>query len=278
MVQITTSVREIVRQKLAAFEEMRPEFERCFRFVQEAHGQKRLSSCSIADIVYYLHARWVCDCKGNLLSVPHAPKEWDGKHCLELLRGWQIQGDSAGVITFLQRRLDTLPFADLTRQIDMARARQEKGELVQRLLHGRTVLLNRGFNLLLAVDEICAHSREELLAQVCAACERYGHLPEQITQQLAQLEMPLYAYVPHQELARRNMVLMNMLSQEIQRDVHRVMEAGKKHPDKDSTAEVLEEPLNPLAEFRFPVYQELTSTAHNNIMRHRFYSPMPARR
>ncbi|GHO45511.1 hypothetical protein [Ktedonospora formicarum] len=270
MVKTQTTVREIVRQKLAAFEQLRPEYERCFRFVQEAHGQKRLTICSIAEIVYYLHARWVCDSKGELLSVPHSPKRLDGKRCLELLRDWQINGESAEVIAFLQYRLDTLPFADLTRQIDLAEVSAMNPEIAQRLRNGRRVLLNRGFNLLLALDAIGTLSHEEISSQVRLACERYGHLPKQIKEQLALAESPLFSYVPHQELARYNMLLMNTLTQ----DIRPIQEADKKaHMDDPPATQDTSQP--PLAEFSFPFYQELTSTDHNNVMRHRFYNAVP---
>ncbi|GHO67360.1 hypothetical protein KSC_062520 [Ktedonobacter sp. SOSP1-52] len=260
---------EVVRQKLAAFEELRPEFEQCFRFVQEAHGQKRFVSCSVGDIVYYLHARWICDCKGYLLSVPHSHKIYEGRRGLELLREWQTDGNSANVIAFLQRKLDTLPFADLTRQIEQARLRNQEDGLARRLLHGRTILLNRGFNLFIALDRLFSLLHEELRAEVHAACEQYGHLPEQIEQQLALLDTPLYSYVPHQALARLNMTLMNGFGSDV------LAQEGNAPGERSWRVLSAKEPLTPPAEHLFPAYQDLTQTGHNNIMRHRFNSPTP---
>src|SRR6266568_4572426 len=90
-----------VRQKLDAFEHLREEFKQSFRFVQEVHGQGRLTEFPIVEIVRYLHALWVCECKGRLLSVAgrglRPGKENEGKVTLELLRGWQVEGDTASV-------------------------------------------------------------------------------------------------------------------------------------------------------------------------------------
>ncbi len=48
------------------------------------------------------------------------------------------------VLAFLHRKLEGLPFADLTRQIQEAKtARYASDGLERRLVHGRLVLLNR---------------------------------------------------------------------------------------------------------------------------------------
>ena len=74
MMATVAAVQEIVRQKLEAFDRMEQEFEESFRFVQGVHGQKRLEEFPIVEIVRYMHALWVCDCKGKLLSVPRSWK------------------------------------------------------------------------------------------------------------------------------------------------------------------------------------------------------------
>jgi hypothetical protein len=59
----------LAEQKLAAFEQLQPEFEARFRFVQEVHGQRRFAAFPVASTVSYLHALWVCECKDRLLNV-----------------------------------------------------------------------------------------------------------------------------------------------------------------------------------------------------------------
>src|SRR5437588_3783573 len=133
----TPIIPNIMKQKLEAFEQLQAEFEASFQYVQDMHGQRRFASISIADSVRYLHALWVCECKDRLLSVYKNIKRYEGRLCLELLRRWQ-EGETADVIAFLQRKLDGLPFADLTRQIHEARASRHAGDgLAQRLVHGR---------------------------------------------------------------------------------------------------------------------------------------------
>ncbi len=112
---LTTPVTpELIKQKLAAFERLHGEFEASFRFVQDVHGQQRFTLFPVANSVRYLHALWVCECKDRLLSIYKNIKRYEGSYCLELLRRWQ-EGDTAGVVDFLNRKLDMLPFADITR-------------------------------------------------------------------------------------------------------------------------------------------------------------------
>src|SRR5581483_10416473 len=111
MMTTTPAIKDLVQQKLEAFESLQPEFEESFQFVQEVHGQKRFSSFPVAFSVRYLHALWICERKGRLLSVFQTIKEYEGKKCLALLRQWQEAENTADVIAFLQRKLDTMPFA-----------------------------------------------------------------------------------------------------------------------------------------------------------------------
>lgn len=256
---MTTSaaVPPIVQDKLAAFEQLQPEFELCFQFVQDVHGEKRFAVFPVSATVRYLHALWVCDCKGRLLSVSKTVKEYEGGLCLQLLRDWQA-GDTAQVVDFLQHKLDMLPMAQITRQLHEARQNQQD-DLTHRLEHGRLVLLNRGMNLMQAYASLFAFTDENLLLEVHEACVHYGHLPEQIEQQLTQMDMPLYTYVPHQVLAQRNMRVMNMLgvnvtAQPADRPGHR-------------SWRVLEPtvPPGPYAQQVIEGYQELTTPTHNNL-------------
>lgn len=132
-------VPQLVQQKLQAFECLEPEFENCFLFVQDMHGQKRFSSLSVASTVRYLHALWICECKTCLLSVAKTVKEYEGQLCLQLLRNWQEKGNTADVVSFLQRKLDMLPLADITRQIHEALHVSADERFAQRLMHGRAV-------------------------------------------------------------------------------------------------------------------------------------------
>ncbi len=65
----TLAGKKLAEQKLAAFERLQPEFEASFRFVQEVHGQRRFATFPVAEMVHYLHALWICECKDRLLSV-----------------------------------------------------------------------------------------------------------------------------------------------------------------------------------------------------------------
>ena len=253
----------LIQQKVAAFEQIEAEFLACFRFMQDVHGRKRFASFPVEYSVRYLHALWVCECKDRLLSIYKNIVRYEGGRCLQLLRQWQM-GNSADVVEFLQQKLDTQPFGELTRQYH--HALQEGGEfgLARRLAHGRSVLLNRGMNLMQALDAIFALSEEQLLKEVQVACMQYGHHPSQIEIQLAELESPLYAYVPHQALAQRNMVLMNKLGID-------VMNKPTDQPGQRSWR-VLEptEPMHPFAEHVIKGYQELVSPSHNTIRDHQF--------
>lgn len=260
----TSAGETLAQQKLAAFEQLQPEFEASFRFVQHMHGQRRFATLSVAEIVYYLHALWVCECKERVLSVHRNIGRYEGQHCLDLLRGWQA-GETAAVVAFLQRKLDALSFAEITRQIQEAKTVRHVGDgLLRRLLHGRLVLLNREMNLLQALDGIFALSDEDLLREVQIACSNYGHTPSQIEQQLAAVNDPLFSYAPHQFLAERNMLVMNTLGTN-------VMILPTDLPGERSWRVVAPtEPLRPFAESVIRGYLELISPTHNNLRRYRF--------
>jgi hypothetical protein len=257
------TVQELVKQKLAGFEKLQPAFEECFPFVQQVHGQQRFTAFPIASIVYYLHALWVCECKDRLLSIYKNIERYEGAYCLRLLLRWQ-EGETADVVAFLQRKLDTMPFADLTRQISEARAHQKGDGLARRLLDGRSVLLNRGMNLMQALDAIFALSDEQLVDEVRAACIHYHHRPEEIERQAAELQTDLYAYVPSQLLAQRNMEMMNKMGVQ-------VMSKPSDQPGSRSWR-VLEPtvPPGPFAEQVINGYIELTTPLFNNPKAQRF--------
>jgi len=259
----TPVMQNLINQKLEAFDQLQPEFEASFHFVQEMHGQRRFSSFPVADSVRYLHALWACECKDRLLSIYKNITRYEGHLCLELLRGWQ-EGEIADVVAFLQRKLDGLPFADLTRQVHEARYRHKDDGLARRLVHGRLVLLNRGMNLVQALDAIFRLPEDKVLHEVQVASAQYGHHPSQIERQLAEMESPLYSYVPHQMLAQRNMAVMNKLGVN-------VMTRPTDLPGERSWR-VLEptEPMGPFAEHVIEGYLELTSPLHNNIRANRF--------
>ena len=261
----TTQVsQDLINQKLAAFEQLQPKFEASFHFVQDVHGQKRFPSFPVEYSVRYLHALWVCECKDRLLGIYKNIERYEGRQCLELLRGWQ-EGDTASVVDFLYRKLNMLPLPDITRQLQEAHQRHKDDGLPERLMHGRLVMLNRGMNLLQALDAIFTLPEDQLLDQVKAAYTQYGHEPDQIERQLAEIETPLFSYVPHQVLAQRNMVVMNKLGVN-------VMNKPSDQPGQRSWR-VLEptEPMRPYAEHVIAGYQELTSPAHNNIRGNRFF-------
>lgn len=259
----TQATQSIVNQKLATFDQLQDEFESSFRFVQEVHGQKRFDAFPVEHIVRYLHALWVCECKERLLSIYANIGRYEGRYCLELLRNWQ-GGDSADVVDFLQRKLDMMPFADITRQIQETQKEGGDYGLEQRLLHGRLTLLNRGINLMRALAAMFALPAEQLMQEVQIACERYGYKPSQIDRLLADMDLPIFAYIPHQALAERNMVVMNKLGADI-------MSKPVDQPGNRSWR-VLEpvEPLRPFAEHVILDYQPLFAPFYNNIRGVRF--------
>ncbi len=260
---VTLTGEHLAKQKLAVFERLQSAFEASFRFVQEVHGQRRFSSFPVAETVRYLHALWVCECKDRLLSMYKNIVRYEGQQCLTLLQCWQ-EGETADVVGFLHRKLDGLPFAELTSQIQQARIAHADDGLIRRLVHGRLVLLNRAMNLMHALDAIFALSDDDLREEVRAACAHYGHRPDQIEQQLAEIEGPLYSYVPHPLLAQRTMVVMNTLGRQ-------VMTLPTDRPGERSwrIATPTKAPP-PFAEQVIIGYLELVSPSHNNPKGYRF--------
>ena len=252
----------LAKQKLAAFEQLQPEFEANFHFIQDVQGQRRFAAFPVTETVHFLHALWVCECKERLLSVYTNIGRYEGQQCLSLLRRWQ-EGETADVVSFLQRKLDGLPFADLTRQIqEVTTVRQADDGLLQRLVLGRLVLLNRDMNLMQAFDAIFALSEDDLISEVQVACAHYGHHPDQIEQQLAEVEDPLFSYAPHQLLAQRNMQVKNTLGMNV------VMLPTDLPGGRSWKVVAPMEPQRPFAESVIRGY--LTLLFRNNLMRHRF--------
>jgi hypothetical protein len=261
---VTLAVEKLAKQKIEAFERLQHEFEVSFHFVQDVHGQRRFSALPVIETVHYLHALWICECKDRLLSIYKNIERYEGRYCLELLQRWQ-EGVTVDVIEFLHRKFDVFPFAELTRQIQEARsARQADDSLVRRLVHGRITLLNRSMNLMQALDGIFALSEDDLRKEVRVACTHYGHHPGQIEQQLAEMEDPLYSYMPHRLLAQRNMLAMNKVGVN-------VMTLPTDRPgERSSKVDTPEEPLPSFADHMIEGYLALTSPRYNNIMGHRF--------
>ena len=260
----TLTTEKLAKQKFEAFEQLQPEFEASFHFVQEVHGQRRFSAFPVMESVHYLHALWICECKDRLLSIYKNIERYDGRYCLDLLRRWQ-EGDTADVIEFLYAKLDGFPFVELTHQIMDAKTTHAADDgLVRRLIHGRLTLLNRSMNLMQALDAIFVLAEGDLRNEVQSACTQYGHSPTQIEQQLAEMEDPLYSYVPHQLLAQRNMLVMNKLGVN-------VMTLPTDRPGERSwKVSAPTEPMPSFAEHTIEGYLELVSPAHNNIRRDRF--------
>lgn len=268
-----TALPAVVAEKLAAFEHLQSEFDASFRYIQDVQGQQRFLNVPLDAAVRYLHALWVCDCKDRLLSVPRTIERYEGEHCLELLRRWQA-GEVTEVVEFLQRRLDSQPFSVLTRQIETLQRQGDESApraraFIERLKHGRLILLNRAMNLMQALEPIFTLPPQRVLAEVQAACAQYGHRPEQIKQQLAALQTDLYAFVAHPALVRRNMLAMNKLGIQVTFDV--ADQPGQR------SARVTEPtmPDRPYAEEVIQGYVEMTSLRHNNLSVHQFVS-LPA--
>jgi hypothetical protein len=266
---VSSAIPAIIKQKLEAFDRLQSEFEICFQFIMDLQGQKRFESFSIADIVRYLHALWICECKDRLLSIYKMSiykniVRHEGRTCLELLLRWQEEGDSSDVVAFLQHKLDMLPLATITRQIHEARFRHRDDGLAQRLIYGRGILLNRGINMLTACDAIVSLPEETLLQEVRDACGLYGHLPTQIANQLTEFDLPLFSYIPHQALAQRNITAMNKLT------IGGIQIPADLPGNRSWRVVSPVEPLSPFAEHIVAGYQELTAPVHNNIKDVRF--------
>lgn len=200
-------------RKLIEFARIEDEFIASFIFVQEVHGQRRFDSFPLEHIVRYLHALYICELKDRLLSVMNTVDRFEGERCLRLLRDWQ-EGATAEVIAFIHRKLDNLPFGEVSRQIERA-ARAGDAQTASRLAAGRVVLLNRNFNLSHALHAIITPEPEQLRAEVAALCAQLDHTPTALDQQIASLRTELYAYAPSPALARRNMLLMNRLGVQV---------------------------------------------------------------
>lgn len=203
-----TELPAVIAEQLAAFERLQPEFAASFQYVQEVQGQRRFPTFPIEATVYYLHALWICDCNDRFLRVPQLRKRYEGQRCLELLERWQA-GETAGVVAFLQHKLEPVPFADITRQMDQHQHQEGERALLERLHQGRLILLNRGMNLLHALEPIVTLPPQRVLADVQEACGAYGQQPQQITQHLA--EFTTY----RRAVAQRNRRLMGWLGRQV---------------------------------------------------------------
>jgi hypothetical protein len=253
----------LVEAKLEAFDQLEAEFAESFIFLQEVQGQRRFPTFPIALSVRYLHALWVCDLKDRLLSVPGAMERYEGQRCLELLRGWQ-HGETAEVVAFLQDKLDSLPLAECTRQLESIRRQGQDGSLVERLLQGRLVLLNRGMNLLHALEPLFTLPEETVTQEVVGAYREQGHTPEQLEAQLQELSAPLLSSLPHPALARRNMQVMDRLGV--------LLTANAADRPGARSWKVIQPtmPLGPYAEQVIRGYVALTAPWHNNVLGRRF--------
>lgn len=258
----------LVEAKLEAFDRLEAEFADSFLFVQAVQGQRRFPAFPVALAVQYLHALWVCERKDRLLSVPGATERYEGQRCLELLRGWQ-QGESAEVVAFLQEKLDSLPLAECTRQLEAIRRQGQDGSLVERLSQGRLVLLQRGMNLLHALEPLFTLPEETIAQEVVAACRERGHTPEQIEAQLQELRAPLLSALPHPALARRNMQVMDRLG------VLLTANAADRPGARSWKVAEPTMPPGPYAEQVIRGYVALTAPWHNNVLGRRF-SDYPA--
>jgi hypothetical protein len=175
---------------------------------------------------------------------------------LQALRAWQ-KGDEATAIAFIERKLDGLNFAMLSRRLREARDAGDAA-LAERLAHGRTILLNRAYNLNAALDAIVAATPEEAARQVSEASARFGHTPDAIERQLADFKTPLYSYTPHPALARRNMQMMNRLG------VRGADTDADRPGERTSNVEASNLPLAPYAQEVIVNEHTLSSMADNN--------------
>lgn len=208
-----TIVPPLVDAKVAEFTRIEPVFMRCFAYVQAVQGQARFSDFPVEATVRYLHALWVCHLKDCLLDVPHGIDRYEGPRALRVLAAWQ-EGAIADIIDHLQERLGSLPVGQLTRQM-AAQAERGAEDGVERLEHGRRVLLNRGMTLMLALQAICSLPAADCARAAQEAAIGFGYTPEAIARELAKLDAPLYQHVRHPMLARRNMLVMNRLGERV---------------------------------------------------------------
>jgi len=260
---VPTQIPELIQHKLDAFERIETEYEQCFCFIQDVHGQKRFSTFSIEQIVYYLHALWLCECKDRLLSVYKNIRRYEGDRCLELLQVWQ-DGRSADVVAFVLDKLDMHSFADFTAQIEDARRQGQNEAIVCVLEHGRLILLNRGINLVHILETMSVLSENDMLDEVRRASAQCGHTPVQIEEQLAVMATPLYAYRPHALLAQRNMTVMNRLGIDVS--------APGEEPScvRSWLLTSADEPQAPFAEQVIDGYLPLLAPLYNNVRGVRF--------
>lgn len=199
----------LILEKLAAFDQLEPAVRASFRDVEQMHGEARFPTVPVAQIVRYLHALFLCHCKDALLSVPTTTTRYDHHGALDLLDGWQ-RGETPPVVAFLEAKLDMQPFLPLARQLDAAETSGHQ-ESARRLRHGMQTLLNRAHNLHAALDSIYGLPRAGLLDEVRGACAQFGHTPDEIRREREWLASTLASYLPHAELGRRNMLVMNSL-------------------------------------------------------------------
>jgi hypothetical protein len=214
---------QLIVEKLARFDQISGEVQANFPYVQDVHGQRRFASFPIAATILYLHALWICNSKDMLLSVPITGRRrkgsddrferYEGRYALELLQQWQ-EGVTTNVVEFLELKLDNAPLSLITRNIEAALQADDQMH-ARRLVHGRMILLNRMYNLVSALRTIFALPSNRLMREVREACAQYGHSIEQCQEQLAEMDSPIYTFVPHPALARRNMRLMNALGVKI---------------------------------------------------------------
>ncbi|HKV85192.1 MAG TPA: hypothetical protein VJN88_11600, partial [Ktedonobacterales bacterium] len=249
-------VDELTARKLEAFDRLERTFEASFAYLRDMHGERRFAALPLERTVAYLHALWVCECKDWLLSVPKTIARYEGGASLQALRAWQ-QGDEATVSALLERKLDGMSFATLSRRLREARDAGDTAR-AKRLAHGRGILLNRAYNLNAALDAIFAATPEEAARQVSEASARYGHAPDAIERQLADFKTPLYSYAPHPALARRNIQVMNRLG------VRATGSDADRPGERTANVEAPTLPLAPYAQEVIVNEHTLSSMADNN--------------